>query len=111
VAGEDDMPAYSEMINKGNQHGREHPELLEQGRAFLFDPCEFVHSERLTSATSVRKTVADNDPQAFTKAILGPRYNEVSAELRDEIETNMFNDVRQGMTVPEKPVKKARGKS
>ena len=108
VAGEDDMPAYSAMINNGNNHGQSHPEMLEQGKAFFFDPSEFVISPRLTSATSVRKTVADNDPIAFAKAILGPRYNEVSNETVHDIETNMFNDVKNGMIVPAKLLKKSK---
>ena len=107
VAGEDDMPAYSAMINGGNAHGKAHPDLLTQGKAFMFDPCEFVISPRLTSATSVRKTVADNDPEGFAKAVLGPRYTTVDPKTIHDIETGMFNEIKQGMVQPPKPAKKA----
>ena len=99
VAGEDDMPAYSAMITNGNNHGKTHPELLSQGKAFLFNPSDFVISARLTSATNVRKTVADNNPVEFAKAILGPNYNKTNKLMINDIETNMFNDVKNGMTL------------
>ena len=108
VAGEDDMPAYSAMINGGNNHGKTHPELLEQGKAFYFDPSEFVISPRLTSATSVRQTVANNDPEAFAKAVLGPRYATVDPKTIHDIETSMFNEIKQGMVQSPKPVKKGK---
>lgn len=105
VAGEDDMPAYSAMINGGNKHGETHQDLLSQGKAFLFNPSEFVVSPRLTSATNVRQTVANNNPEAFAKAILGPRYTQVDPKTIHDIETTMFDTVKQGMV---KPVKKGK---
>ena len=102
------MPAYSAMINGGNNHGKTHPELLEQGKAFYFDPSEFVISPRLTSATSVRQTVANNDPEAFAKAVLGPRYATVDPKTIHDIETSMFNEIKQGMVQSPKPVKKGK---
>ncbi len=108
VAGEDDMPSYSVMINNGNNHGKTHQELLSQGKAFLFEPSEFVVSPRLTSATSVRQTVTNNDPVAFAKAVLGPRYSKVDPKTIHDIETSMFSQVKQGMVKPEKLAKKAK---
>jgi hypothetical protein len=107
VAGEDDMPLYSKMIYSGNKHGEEHSDLLKQGKAFFFDNLDTVISPRLTSATSIRKTVTDNNPVEFAKALLGPtNYSKTNKNLIKDIETNMFNQIKQGMSAEYKPVKK-----
>jgi hypothetical protein len=108
VAGDDDIEVYGNMIRNGNEHGRTHQDLLSQGKAFLFNPLDTAISERLTSATSVRKTVAENDPVAFAKAVLGPNYSKTDGSTIHDIETNMFSQVRQGMVKPEKLVKKTK---
>jgi hypothetical protein len=102
------MEVYGNMIRNGNKHGQDHLDLLQQGKAFSFNPLETAISPRLASATSVRKTVAENDPIAFAKAVLGPNYSKTDGSTVHEIETTMFNQVRQGMAKPEKPIRKTK---
>lgn len=97
VAGEDDMPVYGKMIQSGNMHGIQNPDLLPQGKGFVFEPLDLVVSDRLSSATDVRKTVSAGDRKAFAKAVLGPDMANADRNLIKSIENDMFDEVKRGM--------------
>jgi len=98
VAGEDDMPGYSKMIESGNEHGKKNPDALRAGKGFYFNPLHFAISPRLSSATDARKNVKDNDPEAFVRSILGPKINPQLAEL---VQNQLFPTLRKALGLGE----------
>lgn len=102
VAGKDNIASYGKVIRDGNDHGRRNPELLSQGRAFLFNPLEFIESERLATATTARSAASDGDSSAFAKAILGPHAEKTDQQLVSDIAHELYNSVRHGMALSSK---------
>ena len=99
VAGEDDMESYAAMIKSGNAHGMKNPDAVKAGKGFIFEPLEFAVSARLASATNARAAVENNDPEAFARAILGPKIG--NPKLLAAVEKQLFQTVRQGMHLGE----------
>jgi len=98
VAGEDDMSSYGEMIKSGNAHGQANPNALKSGKGFIFNPLDFAISPRLASATNARRNVADGDPEAFVRSILGPKINPQLAEL---VQNQLYPTLRKAMGLSE----------
>ena len=98
VAGEDDMSSYGEMIKNSNAHGQANPNALKSGKGFIFNPLDFAISPRLASATNARRNVADGDPEAFVRSILGPKINPQLAEL---VQNQLYPTLRKAMGLSE----------
>lgn len=99
VAGEDDMESYSKMIQSGNEHGRKNPDAVKAGKGYYFTSIDFAISPRLASATNARATIKANDPEAFARAILGPKITD--PRLLKAVETQLFPTVRKAMGLSE----------
>lgn len=99
VAGEDDLESYSKVIRDGNHYGIKNKNLLSHGKAFVFDPLEFVKSERLATATAARTAASDGDSDRFVRAILGPYAEKTDQDLKSAIAHELYNSVRRGLAL------------
>jgi hypothetical protein len=88
VVGEDDLADIKEMLTKYNGHQPEH----EGGVYYHFTSLTFVPAPRITSATSAREDVMNNDIKSFTKDTGVSPATKVDGQ-------NLFNTVKRGLLV------------
>ena len=105
VAGENDMPVYSKMIENGNNYGKGLPNKRENGTAFYFGPLtseNFIAAPRLASATNARLAVMENDREKFVSAIFGPRVGKAPKALVKAVKTTLFDQIQKSLSNIEK---------